>query len=156
MATETTNHVDIEAAELPRTVMLCFDDNSFGVFPFPISASEVEVAPGTPMQMVRPAQLADGVLKVDGPVSMVRPGARVNRALQSQIHSWMRVAPDVAFMALTQATPGFWLNRFRRTSEGECLLKDVNAQLNLEKVLAARGSIRRRLAEHSVSLTSKF
>jgi hypothetical protein len=136
--------------------MICFDEASFGVYPFPINAVEVEVAAGTPMQIARPAQLEAGILKAEQPASTLRPGARMNRALQSPIHSWLKVAPDTASMALTQATPGFWLNRFRRTSDVECLVKDARVQLDLKKVLAARASVRRRLVEHSISLTSKF
>jgi len=155
MTAEAKYHADFESVEAPRDVMICFDDVSLGVYPFPIHVVEVEVAAGTPRQICQPARLEAGILKVEKPTGTFRPGVRMNRALQTPICSSLKVASDTASWTLAQATPGFWLNRFRSTSNVESL-KNGTAQLDLKKVLSARASVRRRLVEHSLSLISKF
>jgi hypothetical protein len=156
LAAEITMSQENEGVKAAERVILSFDQDSFGIYPFPFHAVEVTNSNVSAPQTWRAGDLLGTVCKVADPPFPIRPGTRANPSLPKPVLSWMRMAPDAAPLALIHAAPGFWLNRYRRSSKYETLCTGSVAEVDLKGILDQRAEQRRRLREHSQSLTAKF
>jgi len=144
-----------------QQLLVHFDAQSVGVYDFPMGVVDVAeppsdvhdpVVPGS----VRGAEYKAGMITCHGDLkngnSLQRP---TTEDVSGDILSWLRVSPTLAWSGLYYALPGFWRNRFRRTTEWS-QLETTNKTFDAAQLVKKRGLQRADLGHHALSLRSKI
>lgn len=141
-----------------QEAVLVRDDESYGIYPMPVSLVVVDRLPGdtsdVPRSWAHTATLSGETCTVDPGATAGTRDVRVVSATTGTVRAWVTCSHRSAFAWLLDALPNFWLNRHRLTSAvSEALRRNTPLAIDASP---KRTRFRERLIHHANSLKCKL